>query len=115
MQHLLADINCILLAQTSSNVDQQLFKRGYHVSDNRDDEVALTSAGPRANHLHLAPDRKPHHQVITQIFLQSDVLADGPTNRIKALKTIKIIWKMATKTVYMCAIVHHLGNYNMVW
>ena len=26
----------------------------------RDDGVAVASAGPYANHLHLAPDRQPH-------------------------------------------------------
>jgi len=29
--------------------------------------VAVTSAGPYANHLHLAPDRSPH-QYLTSVF-----------------------------------------------
>jgi len=31
----------------------------------RDDEVAVTSAGPDANHLHLAPNRQPRQHLIT--------------------------------------------------
>jgi len=31
--------------------------------------VAVASAGPHANHLHLTPDRQPHQQhLITQFF-----------------------------------------------
>jgi len=36
----------------------------------RDDRVALASAGPYADHLHLDPDRQPHQHLITQ-FLQA--------------------------------------------
>jgi len=32
----------------------------------RYDGMAVASAGPYANHLHLAPDRQPHQHVITQ-------------------------------------------------
>jgi len=32
----------------------------------RDDGVAVASAGPYVNHLHLAPDRQPHEHLITQ-------------------------------------------------
>jgi len=34
----------------------------------RDDGVAVASAGPYANHLHLAPDRQPRQYLITQFF-----------------------------------------------
>jgi len=30
--------------------------------------VAVASAGPCANHLHLAPDRQPRQHLITQFF-----------------------------------------------
>jgi len=33
-----------------------------------DDEVAVASAGPFANHLHLAPDRKPCQYTTTHFF-----------------------------------------------
>jgi len=39
--------------------------------------VALASAGPHANHLHLAPDTQPRQCLITQFFLQADALPDG--------------------------------------
>ena len=31
--------------------------------------MAVASAGPYANNLHLAPDRQPHQHLITQIFI----------------------------------------------
>jgi len=31
----------------------------------RDDEMAVASAGPCANHLHLPSDRQPHHHLVT--------------------------------------------------
>jgi len=34
----------------------------------RDDGVAVVSAGPYADHLHLSPDRKPRQHLITQCF-----------------------------------------------
>jgi len=34
----------------------------------RDDGVAVASAGPFANHLHLMPDRQPCQHLITQFF-----------------------------------------------
>jgi len=43
--------------------------------------VAVASAGPYANNLHLAPDTQPHQHLNTQ-FLQ----AGCSTNRLKALK-----------------------------
>jgi len=30
--------------------------------------VAVASAGPYANHLHLTPERQPHQHLITQFF-----------------------------------------------
>jgi len=48
----------------------------------RDDGVAVASAGPYANHLHLAPDRQPH-QYLTTHFLQSGAL---PAAQVAALK-----------------------------
>jgi len=34
----------------------------------RDDGVAVASAEPYANHLHLTPDRQPHQHLITEFF-----------------------------------------------
>jgi len=34
----------------------------------RDDEMAVASAGPSANHLHLPSDRQPHHHLVTYFF-----------------------------------------------
>ena len=47
--------------------------------------MAVPSAGPYANTLHLAPDRKPHQHLITQ-FLQARCSFRSPTNSVKALK-----------------------------
>ena len=47
---------------------------------NRDDGVAVASAGQYANHLLLAPDRQPHQHLITQVCHGSDALpAAQPT------------------------------------
>ena len=46
---------------------------------------AVASAGPYANNLHLAPDRKLHQHFITQ-YLQAESSSWCPTNRVKALK-----------------------------
>jgi len=51
----------------------------------RDDGVAVASAGPYANHFHLAPDRQPC-QYLTIQFLQAGCPSRRPTNSIKALK-----------------------------
>ena len=48
----------------------------------------MASAGPYANNLHLAPDRKPHQHLINQ-FLQTGCSSWHPTNSIKALKAQK--------------------------
>ena len=47
--------------------------------------MAVASAGPHANNLHLAPDRQPHQQLIAQ-FLQVDFFSWCPTNSVKAQK-----------------------------
>ena len=41
-----------------------------------------------ANYLHLAPDRQPHQQLITQ-FLQAGWSSWRPTNSVKALKATR--------------------------
>ena len=51
----------------------------------REDEVAVTSAGPYANHLHLAPDRQLC-QYLTAQFLQAGCPSCHPINSVKALK-----------------------------
>jgi len=38
---------------------------------------AVASAEPYANNLHLAPDRQPHQQLITQFFYRLYALADA--------------------------------------
>jgi len=45
----------------------------------------VASAGPYANHWHLAPDRKPCQYLTTQ-FLQAGCPSCHPTNSVKALK-----------------------------
>jgi len=49
--------------------------------------VAVASAGPYANHLHLAPDRQPCQYLTTQ-FLQAGCSSCHPTNSIKAMKYV---------------------------
>jgi len=39
-----------------------------HFNEAREDEVAVASAGPYANHLHLAPDRRPCQYLNTQVL-----------------------------------------------
>jgi len=51
----------------------------------RDDWVAVRSAGPYANHLHLTPDRQPCQYLTTQ-FLQARCPSCCPTNSVKALE-----------------------------
>jgi len=38
--------------------------------------MAVSSAGPSANNMHLAPDRSPHQHLITQFFCEPDALPD---------------------------------------
>jgi len=51
-------------------------------------EVAVISAGPYANYLHLAPDREPHQYLTTQ-FLQAGYSSCRPTNSVKALSVME--------------------------
>jgi len=51
----------------------------------RDDGMAMASARPYANHLHLAPDRSPCQYLTTQ-FLYAGCPSCCPTNSVKALK-----------------------------
>jgi len=53
-----------------------------------DDRVAAASAGPYSNHLHLAPDRQPCQQLISQV-LQAGRSSRRPTNSVTALKAIQ--------------------------
>jgi len=53
--------------------------------------MAVASAGPYANCLHLAPDRYPHQHLVTQ-FLQTRCSSWCPTNSVKALKAIRIVF-----------------------
>jgi len=50
----------------------------------RDDKVALASAGPYANQLHLAPDRQPHQHLITQIFFTRQMLILTPNQQCQS-------------------------------
>jgi len=43
-------------------------KTNLDFNEARDDRVAVASAGPYANHLHLAPDRQPCPHLITQFI-----------------------------------------------
>jgi len=54
-------------------------------TDTKNDGVAVASAGPYANHLHLAPDRLPCQYLSTQ-FLQAGCPSCCPANSVKALK-----------------------------
>jgi len=53
--------------------------------------MAVASAGPYANCLHLAPDRYPHQHLVAQ-FLQTRCSSWCPTNSVKALKAIRIVF-----------------------
>jgi len=50
---------------------------------------ALTSAGPYANNLHLAPDGYPRQHLITQ-FLQARCSSRCPVNSVKALMATEL-------------------------
>jgi len=50
-----------------------------------DDGVAVASAGPYTNHLHLTPDRSPCQHLVTQL-LQARCSSWRPTNGVKAMK-----------------------------
>jgi len=49
--------------------------------------MAVASAGPYANNMHLASDREPHQHLITH-FLQTGCSSWRPTNSVRALKAI---------------------------
>jgi len=53
--------------------------------------MAVASAGPYANCLHLAPDRYPHQHLVAQ-FLQTRCSSWCLTNSVKALKAIRIVF-----------------------
>jgi len=45
-----------------------------------EDGMAVASAGPYANHLHLVPDRQQRQHLTTQVFYRPDALpAAKPT------------------------------------
>jgi len=65
-------------------------KEGYtnlDFNEERDDGVAVASAGPHANHLHLAPDRQSCQYLTTQ-FLQAGCPSCCPTNSVEALHLV---------------------------
>ena len=53
------------------------------INEARDDGVTVASAGPYANHLHLAP-----RQHLTTQFLQAGCPSYRPTNSFKELKAL---------------------------
>ena len=57
--------------------------------------MAVASAGPYANNVHLAPDRQSHQHLITQFFYRPDALL-RPTNSVSALKEGKVKLKLKT-------------------
>jgi len=57
--------------------------------------VAVASAGPYANHMHLAPDRQPHQYLITKFFTDR-MLFLTPNNSVKALKAMYTMTKINT-------------------
>jgi len=72
--------------------------------------VAVTSARPYANHLHLAPDRYPLQHLITQ-FLQIGCSSLRPTNSVKALKAN---YKETTDEQYYCKNIKNYVNLNSI-
>jgi len=83
-----------LISRTTRVKQYQKGKTGLDLNEATDDMVlgmAVASAGPYANNLHLAPDRWPHQHLIAQ-FLQAICCSWRPTNSIKALKAITIKW-----------------------
>jgi len=55
----------------------------------RDDGVAVASAGPDANHLHLTPDRSPRQSHINQFYTGQMLFTHF--NSVKALKANTLI------------------------
>jgi len=56
----------------------------------RDDGVAVASAGPYANRLHLAPDGQPCQYLNIQ-FLQAGYPSSHPTSHVKPLNATHFI------------------------
>jgi len=64
--------------------------------------VAVTSAGPYADHLHLTPDRY-HASTTSLVYLQAGCSSCCPTNIVKALNAYKKIhYKEKTKDRFGC-------------
>jgi len=55
--------------------------------------MEVVSAGPYAINLPLAPDRRPHQHLITQL-LQAGCFSWHPTNSVDALKAILLHWEI---------------------
>jgi len=51
-----------------------LFSTNTAISETRDDGVAVASAGPYVNHLHLTPDRQSCQYLSTQFFYRPNTL-----------------------------------------
>jgi len=63
--------------------------------------MAVTSAGPYADNLHLASDREPHQHLITQC-LQSGCYSWHSANHVKALKVCDLQYAYCKMTVWLC-------------
>jgi len=61
----------------------------------------MASAGPYANHLHLAADRQPRQYLTTQ-FLPAGCPSCHPPNSVKVLKAVVLLtyYKMHTDRIY---------------
>ena len=65
--------------------------------------MAVASAGPYANHLHLTQDRQPCQHIITQVFTDQRLFLP-PNQQCQALKAI--LKKMTTT---------HYNNFTALW
>jgi len=84
----------LLTAYNNSTTWHRIF---LDFNETTDDGVAVASAGPYANHLHLASDRHPHQHVVTQ-FLHAQPTASK--QRRQLLYTLVLICRanIATNT-----------------
>jgi len=67
--------------------------------------MAVVSARPYANNLHLTPDRHPHQHLITR-FLQAGCSSRLPANSVKALTALVYKLRVHTNHIEMSCLVN---------
>jgi len=81
-----------LFSRTTWVSQHQKGKTILDFNEARDDDVAVASAGPYANHLHFGQDRQPCQYLITGYFT-GQMLFLMLNNSVKALKAKNKTWK----------------------